>query len=104
MSYKNEFVKVIFGIILLLLMHTLAGLLILLITNILQAMYDGNSGLYVLIFASGICLWQLLYVIPTCLWLQQKRKHLIMKGVIIGAEITFLLNGGCFLLVILSIR
>jgi hypothetical protein len=48
--------------------------------------------------AYGFFLIQLLYVIPITLWLRRRQRIGMMKGVIIGAVITALLNGGCFLL------
>lgn len=46
----------------------------------------------------GIGITQLLYVIPLALWARSKGRYDTMKGVIIAAVITLLLNGGCFLL------
>ena len=46
----------------------------------------------------GFLFWQLLYVIPLCIWLQRQQQIAIRRGIIIGAVITALLNGGCFLL------
>jgi hypothetical protein len=46
-------------------------------------------------FAIGLT--QLIYVIPLCLWLRRRRQLDMMKGVIIAATITVLLNGSCFL-------
>ncbi len=40
---------------------------------------------------------QLLYVIPLAIHLKRQQKVETMKGVIIGAIITILLNGGCWL-------
>lgn len=52
-----------------------------------------------LIYASfGIGLTQLIYVIPLCVWLRRRRHFGRMKGVIIGAVLTMLLSGGCFLM------
>ncbi len=50
------------------------------------------------LFAIGLT--QLIYVIPLCLWLRKRRQYDTMKGVIIGAVITALLNGSCFLYVL----
>jgi len=44
----------------------------------------------------GISLFQLIYVIPAIFWLRQRQKFAFMKGVIIGAVITPLLNGACY--------
>jgi len=50
-----------------------------------------------LVLVFGVGLSQLIYVIPLCIWLNRRRLYATMKGVIAGALITFLLNGGCFL-------
>jgi hypothetical protein len=44
----------------------------------------------------GFLFWQLLYVIPLIIWCRRRRKFGMMKGVIIGAVITALVNGACF--------
>jgi hypothetical protein len=51
-----------------------------------------------IIGAIGFFFWQLLYVIPLIIWLKRRRKMGMMKGVIIGAVLTALLNGSCYLL------
>ncbi len=99
MSQQNEFWKVTQGILLLFLMHTLAASIISLLSYLLQIIYGGYTLLGVWITGfGGFFIWQLLYVIPICILLKRKRKHLMMKGVIIGAVITALVNGGCFLM------
>ncbi|MEL6775776.1 MAG: hypothetical protein AAFO06_00855 [Cyanobacteria bacterium J06597_16] len=40
---------------------------------------------------------QLLYVVPLGLWLKRKRRMAMVKGVIIGAVMTMLLTGLCFI-------
>jgi hypothetical protein len=64
------------------------------------------SWLYnIAIFGSmGISITQLLYVIPVIIWLDIRRQFALTKGVIIGAVITALLNGGCWLLLISGSR
>ena len=55
---------------------------------------------FIFIFALiGIGLVQLLYVIPLCLWLKRKERFDTIQGVIVGAVLTALLNGGCFLVI-----
>jgi hypothetical protein len=44
----------------------------------------------------GICLYQLLYVLPAIIWLKRQQRWGLMKGIIIGAVITALLSGPCF--------
>ncbi len=46
-----------------------------------------------------IGLVQLVYILPICIYLGFKEQWNWMKGIIIGACITALLNGGCWLLV-----
>lgn len=99
MSQQNEFWKVTQGILLLFLIHALAASVISSLSYLLQIIYGGYTALGVLIIGfGGFSLCQLLYVIPVCIWLKRKRKNLMMKGVIIGAVITALVNGGCFLM------
>jgi hypothetical protein len=50
----------------------------------------------------GIGIFQLFYVVPTVIFLKRKRQFSLMKGVIIGAVITALLNGGCYLIILAS--
>lgn len=99
MSQQNEFWGVTKGILLLFAIHVLALLAIYALSFVLQDIYGGYTALGVWFLGfGGFSIWQLLYVIPISIWLYRKRKRLMMKGVIIGAVITFLLNGGCFLL------
>ena len=48
---------------------------------------------------AGISIIQLIYVIPALIVLRRRQKFALRKGVIIGAVITALLNGGCYLLI-----
>jgi hypothetical protein len=43
-----------------------------------------------------ISLVQLAYILPICIYLHRKGQANWMKGIIIGACITALLNGGCW--------
>jgi hypothetical protein len=49
----------------------------------------------VVLFNLGI--FQLLYVVPTVVILYRNRRISLMKGVIIGAVLTVLLNGSCYI-------
>ena len=99
MSHKNEFWGITHGILSLVVMHLLAIIVIVLLAHIIEATYVNYSGLGVLFFGlAGLFLWQLLYVIPICIVLKRNRNPFMMKGVIIGAVITGLINGGCFLM------
>ena len=46
----------------------------------------------------GIGITQLVYIIPLIIYLMRRKAWALMKGVIIGAILTFLLNGGCWFL------
>lgn len=52
----------------------------------------------------AISLSQLLYVVPLVLWLRRRRRLELAKGVVIGAVITALLNGSCYLIVVSVLR
>ena len=52
-------------------------------------------------FCIGIV--QLIYVIPLCVRLRRRGRFDTMKGVVIGAVITMLLTGSCFLFVVRSV-
>lgn len=51
-------------------------------------------------FLFGICIYQLLYVVPSVIWLKRQQYWGLMKGVIIGAVITAFLGGSCFLAIL----
>ncbi|MGC1396473.1 MAG: hypothetical protein WA828_19595 [Coleofasciculaceae cyanobacterium] len=101
MSRSNEIKNIVLGVLLLLGMHLafllLLILLLVIVTN-LPAFIGYNWSIIYLIFSIGIA--QLIYVIPAIFWLKQRGRFGLMKGVIIGAVITALLNGGCWLFVI----
>ncbi|HBE20795.1 MAG TPA: hypothetical protein DEG17_00930 [Cyanobacteria bacterium UBA11149] len=92
----NELGKIFLGVLLL----TGCHILILTILGAIASAATGNYniGIIYLYALLGIGIAQLIYVIPLIIWLRWKRKWGIMKGVIIGAVITALLNGGCWLL------
>ena len=49
-----------------------------------------------MIVFGGVGLVQLLYVVPLCLHFKKKGQPKVMKGLIIAASITALLNVGCW--------
>jgi hypothetical protein len=94
MSQRNEILGVFLGILLLIGMHILAILAI-----VLLSFLRGTYGAQIWVIGGfSFFLLQLLYVIPVTLWLKRRQQYGLMKGVIIGAVITALLNGGCSLL------
>ncbi len=99
MTQQNQFWGITHGILSLIVMHLLAIIVILIAAHIIQPMYGEYIGLATIFFGlAGLFLWQLLYVIPVCIWLKRNRNLFMMKGVIIGAVITALLNGTFFLM------
>lgn len=107
MRQRNEAWKIIGGILLLIGMHTAFWLLYLLISLLIILLVGFQSFVTIIIinyittiFFYGfifIGLIQLIYVIPIVFWLKRRQRWGLMKGIIIGAILTALLNGGCFL-------
>ena len=62
----------------------------------LQTYMTGIFPVAVLIVAA-IGIVQLLYVMPIIIWLRRRQQFALVKGVIIGAVITALVNGACYL-------
>lgn len=94
----TEFGKILSGFFFVLGLHILAYIsfwLIGLITNSMGIDITGSILNY-LIFYIGIT--QLIYIIPLMILLIQQRNWGVLKGVIIGAVLTGLLNGGCYLI------
>jgi hypothetical protein len=54
-------------------------------------------GNYMMGISFSISLTQLIYVIPLVFYLKWKRRYNLMKGIIIGACLTALINGSCWL-------
>ncbi len=104
MSQKNNFWEVTQGVLLVLLINTLVILSICLLILIIHLNSNHAYMYFILgiIGFGGFFIWQLLYVIPICIWLKRKRKRLMMKGVMIGALITALINGSYFLLLLIK--
>lgn len=102
MSQRNEVLQILLGILLLFALHLIAGSIIFGLGLLSGLIFGYSSYSYIgiwIIGSWGFFLWQMLYVIPLCIWLKRQQRLAMMKGVIIGAVITALLNGTCFLLV-----
>jgi hypothetical protein len=100
MSENHDgFGKMILGIFLLMWLHMSSITVTAILTSLLQPIF---SNIYPLVIFATFCIggFQLLYVIPTIIILYKQQKWGVMKGVIVGAIITFLLNGGCWLLLL----
>ncbi|MBD1910449.1 MULTISPECIES: hypothetical protein [unclassified Leptolyngbya] len=97
---SNEFVEILKGIGLLILHHILAVSVIGIVGLVIGILF-GENGVFQIwaMGAVGFFLLQLAYVIPLALRLKRQGKTGMMKGVIIGATITALLNGTCSFMV-----
>ena len=104
MSKLNEWGKIVAGTIFLLIVNAIALTIWLIIGSII---YESSLGptplgrvLNKILTAAilGISISQLLYAIPLGLWLKSQEKNALLKGAIVGAVITALLNGGCWLI------
>lgn len=94
----NEILEIIKGLVLLFSLHAIAGAFIFGLGYVVGMIW-GNytfAGVWI-IGAMGFLFWQLLYVLPLTIRFRRRGKIGMMKGVIIGAVITALLNGACFL-------
>jgi heme/copper-type cytochrome/quinol oxidase subunit 4 len=87
---------IILGVILTLIFNGSIAIAFIMIGSFSASLY---APLISIVFvAPFIGLTQLVYIVPLCIYLQRKGKWNWMKGIIIGACITALLNGGCWLL------
>lgn len=106
MSQSNEWLRIGRGILLLIGLHIAAICVGTVVAALLSGLLSLSPSLSALgqplgfflfyaFFAIGLS--QLIYVIPTVVILKRDRQYGLMKGVIIGAVLTALLNGGCYL-------
>jgi hypothetical protein len=99
MSQINEIKGIVSGIFLLMGLHLAAVILGIIIGSI----SIGGIGFYIGSFLNlgflGIGIAQLIYVVPAIIVLRRRREFAVLKGLIIGAIITALLNGACWLLI-----
>ena len=96
MSQRNEFLETVLGAFSILVINILV--FILLVIFLANSHYFSNTSTAGLSFIFGISIYQFIYVIPAILWLKRRQRWAWMKGVIIGAAITVLLTGPCFVL------
>ncbi|NEQ49977.1 MAG: hypothetical protein F6K11_07580 [Leptolyngbya sp. SIO3F4] len=96
-SNPNELVQIFSGFMLLMALHTAVGFFVFLIGLVIGSIVQNYSFLaFWVVIAMGFLFWQLLYVIPLVLRFRRRRQFGMMKGVIIGATLTALVNGACF--------
>ena len=107
MSQRNEFRDIVRGMGLLLVAHMLAIAVEFVLAYILALIsptsssavssFASTAGTVLLFSFFGIGIAQWLYVTPLLIRLRRREKWALFKGVLIGALLTMLLNGGCFL-------
>lgn len=106
MSLRNEIRGIFQGISLLIVLHftaiTIGSILIAISTTLAGPSSYLASGVFWSFFC--ISLVQLIYVIPAAVVLYRQERFSAMKGVILGAVLTALLNGGCWLWLYASLR
>ena len=95
MSQSNSALNVFIGIMATFISHAVVLTLLGILANLLDSSTLGGIAFFGIF---GIGLAQLLYILPLIIWLRRKGRNDTMKGVIIGAVITLLLNGSCFVL------
>lgn len=112
MSRRRESIQIFYGILGTFILHIVVLTVLGIIGSILNAIsmainvpsvYSSVSSTLFLIglFAVfGVGIFQLLYIIPVVLVLKRRQQWALMKGMIIGAVITALLNGSCYLLLL----
>ena len=102
MSQINERKGIVSGIFLLIGLHIAAVILGIIILLIHFYIVGQDNYLTLLLFGAffaGLGIVQLIYVIPAIIVLRRRREFALLKGLIIGAVVTALLNGGCWLLI-----
>ena len=93
----NELTQIFGGFMLLMGLHCLVGTLIFVVGFGIGMLVGGYAFLSIwVVGAMGFLFWQLLYVIPLILRFRRRRQFGMLKGVIIGATLTALVNGACF--------
>lgn len=97
MLRTNEGLGIFLGFMLILLIHGLV-LTALLFASPYLPFFNHNYNFFLIPVSIG--LWQNIYVIPLIFWLRNKQHFPLMKGVIVCAIITALVNGGCWLLLL----
>lgn len=102
-TQRKEPLGIFLGFSLLIGMHLLAIGFIFILGYIIGSIYGNYSFVGVWIVGGfGFLFWQLLYVLPMVVWLRRRGYIGMMKGIIAGAVVTALLNGGCSLLMVSS--
>lgn len=96
MFQRNELINVFLVAIVTVIANTVvAAILIILSIPLLQSILV--IGFTLLYAGLLIGIFQLLYIIPLCIYWHRKQKPAIVKGIIVGSALTVLLSGTCWL-------
>lgn len=95
MVRRNEILGIVLGVLLLFVIHNLTVIALMFLSSYLP-FFNRNYNFFFI--PASIGLWQIVYAIPLILLMKKKEKWGLMKGVIICAVLTALLNGGCWIL------
>jgi hypothetical protein len=101
MSQRNETKGIVSGIFLLMCLHLAVLILGIIVGSISISIgvIGSYAGTFLTWWFFGIGIAQLIYVIPAIIVLRRRGEFAVVKGLIIGAIITALLNGGCWLVI-----
>ena len=102
MKSKKEINNIILGIFLLLVMHSAAFVILKVLASVIFQ-FNTTLATYIILPIFYIGVLQLFYVFPAVIWLKRKKQFSRMKGVIIGAVITLLLNIGFLVSLLFSL-
>ncbi|MDF0552443.1 hypothetical protein [Kamptonema sp. UHCC 0994] len=97
MVRRNEILGIVLGIIILVLIHGLTLTALVFLSSYLP-FFNRNYNFFFI--PASIGLWQIVYAIPLIFLMKIKQQWGLMKGVIICAVLTALLNGGCWILLV----
>lgn len=101
MKAKKKINNVILGIVLLLVMHSAVFVALKVLASIIVR-FNSVLAANIIFPVFYIGFLQIFYVIPAIIWLKRKKQPGRIKGVIIGAVITFLLNVGFLALLLFA--
>ncbi|AOY79365.1 hypothetical protein BJP36_04970 [Moorena producens JHB] len=107
MSQINPTRELLSGIFILFGIHIIAITIVIVVLwfiNLIIPSVGYQLNTFAALSLMGIGISQLIYVIPLIIRLKQQQRWEVMKGVIIGAVLTALLNGGCWLFIFYALQ
>lgn len=103
MKSKKEINNIILGIFLLLGMHSAAFVILKVLASVIFK-FNTTLATYIILPIFYLGVLQLFYVVPAVIWLKRKNQFSRIKGVMIGAVITLLLNIAFIISLLFSLR